>query len=300
MAKPKNTIPYYTEINDFFEAIPWPGRTTNPAFFCLRLQKLNEQLTIYRPPFKRSFYFFALLRNTGKIRVNYDDNTVEDPEAYLVFHSPGLVYSFSHNNELEGYLIYFKSECFDFFKPGFHNTFPVFDPLQTNLFKLDSATFNKLAPHFEEVLAAYERTGSSLHLEARLKLLALLCHMKEFAADRRKAVRFASPQQILLNRFLQLVNSHYIDKQTVKEYADLLSVTPNHLSQAIKAASGKNALQFIADRLTVEAKSLVQYTSFNVTEIAYQLGFSDAANFSKFFRKQTGASPSDFRKHKAQ
>ena len=296
----KNIIPYYNEINDFLDSIPWPARTSNPIFYCLKLKKLDEAVKIYRPPFKRSFYFFGLFYNSGKIEINFDDKTVKDPEAYLVCHSPGLVYSFTQGNSLEGYVVYFKPECFSFFKPDFHKEFPFFSLLHTNFFKLDQAAFNKLAPHFEEVSVCYERSTVDLHMQARIKLLALLYHVKEFVLDTDKAVRFASPQQVLLNKFLQLINNHYIDKRTVKEYADLLFVTPNHLSQSIKMVSGKNALSFISERLSQEAKSLILYTDFGIAEISYQLEFSDPANFGKFFKKEVGMSPLEFRRSRIQ
>lgn len=289
-------LPFYTEINDFLASIPWPAQTKDPDFYCLRLKPLDTpQLSVYRPPFKRSFYFLALLFNSGKIEVNYGDHRVNDPDSYLVFHSPNLVYSFAHNNSLEGYIVYFKPEAFAFFKPDFHRQFPLFDLLHTNLFKFDHTTFNELAPHFEVVFEAYERSGKAQHIEARLKLLGLLYHLEDFALERDKQLRPVSSQQILLSRFIQLIENHYIDKRTVQEYADLLSVTPNYLSQAVKLVSGQKALSFIAARLLTEAKSLILYTNFEIAEIAYQLNFSDPANFAKFFKKHVGYSPVEFR-----
>ena len=296
MKKTKTALPYYTEINDFLASIPWPGRTTNPDFYCLRLKQLDQVRQVYRPPFKRSFYFFALLFNSGKIEVNYGDQTVHDPDSYLVFHSPNLVYSFSHNNSLEGYIIYFKPECFSFFKPGFQQQFPLFDVLHTNLFKFDHAIFEQLAPHFEDVFTAYERSDKAQHMEARVKLLGLLYSLEDFALEKKKDVRPATTQQILLRKFIELINNHYIDKRTVQEYADMLSITANYLSQSVKQVSGKNALSFIAERLAAEARSLIQYTSFEISEVAYQLNFSDPANFGKFFKKQVGLWPSEFRR----
>nr|WP_295926521.1 helix-turn-helix domain-containing protein [uncultured Dyadobacter sp.] len=298
MGKEKIAIPYYTDINTFLASIPSPGRTTNPLFYCVRLRKLEHPVEIYKPPFKRSFYFFALFVNSGNAQINYGDKTVTNPESYLVFHSPDLVYSFSHDETLEGYVIYFKPECFSFLKPDFHEEFPFFNRLYTNLFKLDQATFQQLSPHFEDVLAAYDRSGDKSHMEARARLLALFYFMNAFVTERRKMTRFATPQQLLLSKYIQLVNNHYLDKRTVKEYADLLSVTPNHLSQSVKAVSGKNALSYIAARLLTEAKSLLLYTHVDMAEIAYQLGFSDPANFGSFFKKNVGMSPLAFRKRK--
>ena len=76
----------------------------------------------------------------------------------------------------------------------------------------------------------------------------------------------------------------------------MLNVTPNHLSQSIKSASDKNALSYINERLLSEAKSLIQFTDFDIAEIAYQLNFSDPANFGKFFKKHTDQTPLQFRK----
>lgn len=296
MEKAILSIPFYTEINDFLASIPWSGKTSNPDFYCLRLKKIDEVLQVYRPPFKRSFYFFALFRNTGQIEVNYDDQRINNPDSYIVFHAPNLIYSFSHNNELEGYIVYFKPECFSFFKQDFHRTFPLFDLLHTNLFKFDHATYDQLAPHFEAVFQAYDNSVKDQHMEARLKLLGLLYYLEDFSVERKKESGLATPQQILLKKFIQLVNNHYIDKRTVQEYADMLSVTANYLSQSVKQVSGRNALGFISERLAGEAKSLIRQTDFGIAEIAYQLNFSDPANFGKFFRRQTGESPSDYRK----
>lgn len=293
-----STIPYYNEINDFLASLPHPERTTNPVFYCRRIRALEEGMTVYRPPFRRSFYFFSLFVNAGNISIQYDDKMVTNPESYMVCHSPGLVYSFTHDHKLEGYVIYFKPECFSFFKPDFHQSFPFFNTLYTNLYKMDQATAEGLAPHFEDVQVAYERNTQENHMEARAKLLALLYHIKEFVGSRSSGTRFVTPQQLLLSKYIQLVNNHYIDKRSVKEYADLLAVTPNHLSQTVKAATGKNALAFIVERIIAESKSLILYTDFDITEIAHQLDFSDPANFGKFFKKEVGISPLEFRKQR--
>jgi AraC-like DNA-binding protein len=132
---------------------------------------------------------------------------------------------------------------------------------------------------------------------ATIKLLALLYQLKEFTtAFRQWQEGFTTPQQILLHKFIQLVNTFYIDKRTIEEYAALLHVTPNHLSQSVKYASNKNALSYVNDRLLSEAKSLIQFTDFDIAEVAYQLNFSDPANFGRFFKKHTGQTPLEYRK----
>lgn len=297
MTELKSNIPYYKDINDFLKSIPSDFETKNPNFFCLRLKENEGSISNYKPPFRKDFYFIALVSNAGETKITYDNTNVTKLNSFLVFQSPGLLYSFYRDKSANGYLIYFKKECFSFFKPDFENEFPFFNIIHTNFFKLNEAKFQEFAPHFEEVFSSYENTNDSQHKVAVIKFLALLYQLKEFTtAFKQWEEGFSSPQQILLQKFIQLVSNFYIEKRTIEDYAALLNVTPNHLSQSVKSASDKNALSFINDRLLSEAKSLIQFTDFDIAEIAYQLNFSDPANFGKFFKKHTDQTPLEYRK----
>lgn len=293
----KTSIPYYKEINDFLKSIPSDFRSVNPNFYCLRLKANEGSINNYKPPFRKDFYFIALVTNAGETKITYDNTNVTNLNSFLVFQSPGLLYSFLRDNTANGYLIYFKRECFSFFKPEFEKEFPFFNILHSNFFKLNESKFQEFAPHFEAVFTAYENANDEQQVIAAVKLIALLYQLKQFTtAFNQWEEGFTSPQQLLFQKFVQLVNNYYIDKRTVEEYAELLSVTPNHLSQSVKSISTKNALSFINDRIITEAKSLILYTEFDIAEIAYQLNFSDPANFGKFFKKHTDQTPLEFRK----
>jgi AraC family transcriptional regulator, transcriptional activator of pobA len=297
MDKIKPAIPYYEDINEFIASIPMDSRTSNPFFYCLRLNK--SEVSSYKPPFRRGFYFVGLLTNAEKTKIIYDNTSVINLDSLLVFQSPGLVYSFYRDSTTHGYLIYFKPESLSFFRPVFEKEFPFFDMQQTDFHKINSSKFRELVPYFEEVFSAYEKSNDPHHKVAALKLLATLYHLKEHMDFNQWQERFSTSQQVLLKRFLRLVNNHYIEKRTVEEYAEILHVSPNHLSQSIKSVSGKNALSYINERLVSEAKSLIHYTEFDIAEIAYQLNFSDPAHFGKFFKKIAGVTPMEFRKQKA-
>jgi AraC-like DNA-binding protein len=294
------TIPAYKEINEFLKSFSSGYQTNDPNLYCLRLKENMPLMDQYKPPFKKDFYFIALVSNAGKTRITYDNTSVTELNSFLVFQSPGLLYSFYRDDTASGYLIYFKKDCFSFFKPDFSNEFPFFDLLHTNFFKLNQFRFNEFAPLFEDVFSAYKSTNDKVHTVASLKLLALLYQLKDFAAAFSQWEQgFTTPQQLLLKKFIQLVNNYYLEKRTIEEYAELLHISPNHLSQMVKAASGKNALAFINERIMTEAKSLVQYTDYDMAQIAWQLNFSDPANFGKFFKRQAGQTPLEFRKAKS-
>ncbi|MDP2207553.1 MAG: AraC family transcriptional regulator [Bacteroidota bacterium] len=285
------------EINDFLSSISADYRTSNPNFYCLRLKANEGSINNYKPPFRKDFYFIALVNNVGQTKITYDNTNVTNLNSFLVFQAPGLLYSFYRDNTANGYLIYFKKECLSFFKPDFEKEFPFFNILHTNFFKLNQSKFKNFAPFLEEVFTAYENSTDDQHKIATVKLLALLYQLKEFTtAFNQWEEGFTTPQQILLKKFIQLVNNYYLEKRTVEEYAALLFVTPNHLSQSVKSASDKNALSFINERLMSEAKSLIQFTEYDIAEIAYRLNFSDPANFGKFFKKHAELTPLEFRK----
>jgi len=297
MEKLNHIIPYYKEINDFLLSIPSDYRTNNPNFYCLRLKGNDVAINNYKPPFRKDFYFIGLVTNAGKTKITYDNTNVNKLNSFLVFQSPGLLYSFFRDNSAKGYLIYFKPQCFSFFKPDFEKEFPFFDILHTNFFKFSEAKYKDFSSHFEDVFSAYENSNDNQNTISTIKLLALLYQLKEYTnVFKQWEEGFTTPQQILLQKFTQLVNNFYIEKRTIEEYAVLLNVTPNHLSQSIKAASDKNALTYINERLLSEAKSLIQFTEYDIAEIAYQLNFSDPANFGKFFKKHTDHTPLEYRK----
>lgn len=238
--KPNNEyiIPYYYEINDFLASIPSDYRTTDPDFYCLRLKANEGSISQYKPPFRNDFYFIGLVTNVGNTTITYDNTNVNKLNAFLVFQSPGLLDSFYRDYSASGYLIYFKKTCFSFFTPDVEKEFPFFDILQTNLFQLNENKFMEFAPHMEDVFSAYEQATDHQHNIAAIKLLALLYQFKEFTgAFNQWREGFTSPQQVLFRKFIQLVQTFYIEKRTIDEYAVLLSITPNHLSQSVKAAT---------------------------------------------------------------
>ncbi|MBN8706998.1 MAG: AraC family transcriptional regulator [Bacteroidetes bacterium] len=297
MKKTKLILPDYKEINDFLESIQAESRTSNPNLYCLRLKENEGSITNYKPPFRKDFYFIALVTNAGETKIIYDNTSETNLNSFLVFQSPGLLYSFYRDNSANGFLIYFKPECFSFFKPDFEKEFPFFNILHTHFFKFNHSRFKEFTPLFEDVFSAFENSKDNQHTIASVKLLALLYQLKEFTtASNQWEQGFTTPQQLLVKKFIQLINNFYIEKRTIEEYADLLFVTPNYLSQSVKSATGKNALSFINDRIMTEAKSLIQFTDFDIAEIAWQLNFSDPANFGKFFKKHTGLTPLEFRK----
>jgi len=99
----------------------------------------------------------------------------------------------------------------------------------------------------------------------------------------------------LFRRFEALLERHHLERWSVADYANALSVTPTHLNRITRAATGDTASHLILNRLIREARRNLVYTNLPVSTIAYALGFEDPAYFSRVYAAATGLSPRAFR-----
>lgn len=99
----------------------------------------------------------------------------------------------------------------------------------------------------------------------------------------------------VIRKFNVLVDEHFKTKRKVSEYAELLFKSPKTLSNLFAIYNQKSPQQIILDRLALEAKRLINFTDKQNQEIAYELGFNDPAHFSRFFKKVTSYSPTEYR-----
>lgn len=96
--------------------------------------------------------------------------------------------------------------------------------------------------------------------------------------------------------FSRLVEIHFRNKHTVADYADILGVAPKTLSNKFNRLELTQPNDIIKDRIILEAKRLLGYSTLSVKEIAYQLGYEDPAYFNRLFTNKVGDTPSNFKK----
>jgi len=99
----------------------------------------------------------------------------------------------------------------------------------------------------------------------------------------------------IIREYNYLVETHFKEMHSVVEYANLLNKAPKTLSNLFKKLGTKTPLQFIQDRLLLEAHRLLKYSDKPISDIGYELGFNDVQTFSRFFKNQEGVSPLEFK-----
>ncbi|MBR1927291.1 MAG: AraC family transcriptional regulator [Bacteroidales bacterium] len=100
---------------------------------------------------------------------------------------------------------------------------------------------------------------------------------------------------MLFEKFMSLVSEFHTSERGMAFYSERLGLTPKYLSRLIKQVSGRSAPEWIDSFVIQEAKSMLKYTNDSIKEIVYKLNFVNASVFYKFFKAQTGMTPSAYR-----
>lgn len=103
----------------------------------------------------------------------------------------------------------------------------------------------------------------------------------------------------LVERFAAQVEEDFRRHPNLTERARRLGVSVPHLSRVCRRVTGRSALGIVQERLALEARRHLAYTSMTVAEIAFGLGFEDPAYFSRFFTRHVGSSPRAYREDPA-
>ncbi|HNW02353.1 MAG TPA: AraC family transcriptional regulator [Burkholderiaceae bacterium] len=135
-----------------------------------------------------------------------------------------------------------------------------------------------------------------VHTLLRHQLHTLLTRLSILQGRRQTQATLVSPASQRFQRFQQLVDKRFAQWHQVADYANQLGYTEKSLARAVAAAAGTTAKAFIAARINLEAKRLLVHLDLPVVTIADRLGFDEPTNFSKFFKREVGCTPAEFRK----
>lgn len=98
-----------------------------------------------------------------------------------------------------------------------------------------------------------------------------------------------------IQQLITLIEGNYSTQKDTSFYAEKLNVSTHHLNDIIRLSRGTTVKKMLAQRLLLEAKRELSFGALTVKEVAFKLGFNDASYFSRFFKKQTGYNPEQFK-----
>ncbi|MEM6319075.1 MAG: helix-turn-helix transcriptional regulator [Bacteroidota bacterium] len=158
---------------------------------------------------------------------------------------------------------------------------------------LDDAELGKLRQLTDEMFLfkKAQQKFSYQAVGALLKLFLIYCN-NACSLPKEANTQNVQASVVLLRSFKDLLEKNIKEWHKVQQYAAALHITSDYLNASVKSLTGKSAKEHIQSRLLITAKRLLRFSNLTNKEIAYELGFSEPANFSQFFKKCVGVAPS--------
>lgn len=247
-------------------------------------------------PHRHDFYeILFITEGNGIHTIDFDNHQIKPNSVFFL--SPGQIHDLELSQDIKGYIFLFTAEFYLLNKqdqnkllelPFFYNISGSNPPLY-----LKKSEAEKLVLIFQDAMAEKKKSlpDSPEMIRSLLDILLIYCKRLYPVPDDEKQGKGG----LMVKRFKQLIEEKYQLNKTVSEYAEWLSVSPNHLSETVKTLTGRTPTDLINDKMILEIKRLLIHTELSVSEIAYQLNFTDQSYFSRYFKKQTGLSPGEFR-----
>lgn len=252
-------------------------------------------------PHRHGRLFQLLCLYEGEMQVKLDDNTHQLSGNWAVSIPPGCVHGFCFPADTQGVVLTVSAALFSPHEQQELQTW--FDDLlrlpRCIHFEADSQNLVHLQQHFNTIKQEQEQMNTGYSMMLRWMVKATLMTLK------RQLEHYAPPDQQAHNTgtrsfqtFRHLLEQHYRDHWGVREYAAQLHISSTTLNRLCKQQLGITAKESIQNRLLLEIKRRLIYTTATHENISHTLGFKDPSYFSRFFKNHEGISPLEYRKIK--
>lgn len=264
------------------------------------IARINEKPVM--PYNRRAYYKISLIR--GRNRVEYADKVIEIEKNALLFATPKVPYNYvPQDMDQFGHFCIFTDEFLIHTKSGVViDDLPIFKAGGYPVFTISEEETREVEGIFRKMqkeLASGYAYKYDLLRNYVLELIHFGQKLQPATAlypTHSASARVSSLFVELLERQFPIESPHQkLKLRAAKDYADQLAIHVNHLNKVLKEMTGKTTTDLVTNRIVQEAKILLRQTDWNISEIAYCLGFEEVAHFSNFFRKQTAFSPLSFR-----
>ncbi|MDF2518483.1 MAG: hypothetical protein K0R59_3779 [Sphingobacterium sp.] len=278
----------------------------NKDFFVFHI-KGNKSKPVFSPQEQQilannSLYSLCLIKK-GETSFIINDQRIQVRQHQLLLTHPSSKVnadSVAKSWDCEVYLIFFsidftfklelQKDFFDFTKKSL--------ALNSNhIFSLSIPDAANLSNLFKQFIHYDKQGGDYIFKPQIIRSLTevLFCEIARLASQNIKNIPVVpSRKREILSNFYLLLKQSFRQEHRVQFYASELNITPKHLSVITKELTGKPAIELIQNVLVEEAKCLLRQ-GLSVGEIAKQLHFSDQSFFGKFFKRNVGISPKEFR-----
>jgi AraC-like DNA-binding protein len=243
-----------------------------------------------------SYYQIIWFFEAGGIHT-VDFNCFEVKENTVLFVNKDQVHAFDDNLEIKGWLIHFNESFFMHSDVDIFLKYNLFNSTKNPCYSIDKKTSTiglSYVNLIREEHSKPNRFGSEDVIRYLLK--SFLINLERIhRKDTDKTIELTNQYEFQFYKFKDLLEENFTKNVSIQEYAEALYISSKTLGTITKSIAGKRPSQMIAERIILEAKRLLKFTSLQISEIAFRLGFDDASYFVKYFKRYMNISPSSYR-----
>jgi AraC family transcriptional activator of pobA len=240
----------------------------------------------------------VMFARSGRGVITIEDRSVPFESPFVLLLPPHSVHGFDYEVDTDGWMLTIEAT----YLRQINARLSEFSQLWAQPRTVSLDRDHDEATEFHRTLKTLEReveskaVGHVVAAEVLLTSLFLMlvrCSGRPGETDNAGATR---NEMRLVERFRELIDRHYRQDWQVQDYASVLGVSLAQLRAACVAATGQHPIKIVHSCIITETKRNLIFGEMSVEQIAYWLGFSDPAYFTRFFKKEVGKTPSQFRK----
>lgn len=243
-------------------------------------------------------FYEVIIFNKGKGTLQIDQSQIELKDQLIVFISPFQKRQwFVKDGDIDALFLIFQEDFLnDYFSDKiFTYRLQYFHQLQNPVAMLASdLLFDRVKVVFEEIIGEVQNFRCDSGHLIRSLLYFLLIRL-----NRDYALNYGLGTESHINnhayQFKQLLEQHIKKKQRIEDYVELMGVSRITLNKAVKKQYKVTASQLIKQRLLAEIKNLLVFSKMSISDISFELSFSEPNHLIRFFKRLTGQTPAQYR-----
>jgi len=268
--------------------------TGNPHFRVYNLEGSLPHQSDLLVPHRKDHYLLAFVRQGGsRLWIDTGSFVLKDNSIHLIGPNQIIVKESVDKQWATG--IAFTKEFLLLHENDSLSRLPLIQHFQNgNDLLLTEADISFVEGMLAQINKEYLKPGEFQQRMLLAYLTLLLTYLSRLCTEQFSETE-TSVDKLLLQKYQGKIDEGYRQFHEVGDYASMLHISAGHLSEVVKNQSGKPAIKHIHERLVLEARRLLFHTNNSLKEIAYDLGFSDASYFNRFFKRETGTTPAGYR-----
>jgi AraC family transcriptional activator of pobA len=257
----------------------------------VKVWQVNEPVKGRAEQAHRDDHFIFIIQRKGDFLWELDFNQVTLTGPTVCYVAPGQVHRYINIRRADVWMVFMES---DLVPPQAIEIFNACLNGKQTAVIADNDPIFQLVPILDKALKQ-ENTNLQQKLIGTLAATLALMTATKLITDHYDETLLSSQQYQLVTHFKKLLSDNFREIKQVKIYSVMLNITPLYLNEVSKAVTGFTASYWINQQVLLEAKRLLYYTTLDVKQVAYELGYDDHTYFSRFFKKHTGLTALSFR-----